>query len=54
MIPQSIASSYVEQWQKLATSSTGKHLTLAVSDLYSLRVIRLIYRICSMEMTLGE
>ena len=33
---QSIAASYVTQWQKFATSSTGKHLTLAVRD-YSMR-----------------
>ena len=28
---QAIAASYVTQWQKFATSSNGKHLTLAVS-----------------------
>ncbi|KAI0683606.1 DUF1793-domain-containing protein [Cytidiella melzeri] len=28
----SIASSYVQQWQKLATSSTGKHLTLSYGN----------------------
>ena len=28
---QSIAASYVTQWQNFATSSSGKHLTLAAS-----------------------
>ena len=32
-ILQAIASSYVTQWQKFATSSSGKHLTLSVSIL---------------------
>lgn len=30
---QSIAASYVTQWQKFATSTTGPHLTLSVSQL---------------------
>lgn len=30
VLKKSIASSYVTQWQKFATSSTGEHLTLSV------------------------
>jgi hypothetical protein len=31
VVAQSIATSYVTQWQKFATSTTGAHLTLSVS-----------------------
>ena len=34
ILVQSIAASYVTQWQQFATSSTGKHLTLAVRDFF--------------------
>ncbi len=33
---QSISASYVTQWQKFATSSTGEHLTLSVNILRKL------------------
>jgi len=32
---QAIASSYVSQWQTLATSADGTHLTIAVSSYQS-------------------
>lgn len=51
---QSIAASYVTQWQNFATSSDGTHLTLSVRERFSPYCWYDLITLISMEMTLGS